>query len=128
AASVRYSWHFPSVCGGRSAANTARSVVALAPVRDLLLCAKDLFIAAMVDGSALRADGLTAIASMLRRLGKLWARNGGYRFTRSWARVPFHRCRIGSRLSEPRPPTSSGAAPGRAARLGIPPRGASEAS
>src|SRR5262245_39708687 len=30
------------------------------PVRDLLLCAKHLFVATMVDGSALRADGLIA--------------------------------------------------------------------
>jgi len=28
--------------------------------RDLFICVKDLFIAAMVDGSALRADGLIA--------------------------------------------------------------------
>ena len=32
----------------------------LCPLRDLLLCAKHLFVAAMVDGSALRADGLIA--------------------------------------------------------------------
>jgi len=37
-----------------------RFLAALPSVSDLLLCAKHLFIAAMVDGSALRADGLIA--------------------------------------------------------------------
>jgi hypothetical protein len=35
-------------------------LVALAPSWDLLISAKDLFIAPMVDGSALRADGSIA--------------------------------------------------------------------
>src|SRR5262249_19977114 len=38
--------------------------------------------------------------------------------TLSCSRVPFHRCGLESRLSAPRPPTSSGAAPGRTATLG----------
>jgi hypothetical protein len=39
---------------------TLRFFIAFRPLGDLFLCAKDLFIAAMVDGSALRADVLIA--------------------------------------------------------------------
>jgi hypothetical protein len=39
---------------------TLRFFIAFRPLGDLFLCAKDLLIAAMVDGSALRADVLIA--------------------------------------------------------------------
>jgi hypothetical protein len=69
--------HFPFRIDVRTATARALSIVdcaddcAALPVgllRFLPICAKDLLIAAIVHGSALRADGLTSIASMLRRL------------------------------------------------------------